>query len=211
MDGIWIWLAAVILYGVFLGWYESWRGPLRPEEIADYARKLEAIGLGDAQDRESLRRFMAEDDGRAFVMLNLVRLSPDPLPHPRTGESTPAGRLLRGYLATFLPRLARRAGHPLLQARKIGGYVDSWNVEPDPGWSFLGLMRYRSRRDLMELILTPGFADAHAFKRAAMPTTFSFPAQPMVSLLAGPRIWMGLLLALIAALLQLATGVFGKA
>lgn len=211
MDGIWIWLAAAILYGVFLGWYQNGRGALRPEEIAVFAARLESGGLGDAQDREQLRRFMEQDDGREFVMLNLVRLSAEPLPHPATGEPTSASRLLRGYLGTFLPRLVRRAGHPLLQARKIGGYVDSWNVEPDPGWSFMGYMRYRSRRDLMEMILTPGFEDAHAFKRAAMPTTFSFPTQPMISLYAGPRIWLALLLALVAALLHLAKLTFEKA
>lgn len=210
MDGIWIWLAAVSLYGVFLLWYVNWRGALRPEEIAAFAEAIEARGLGDASDRESLLRFMEQDDGREFMMLNLVRMNPDPLPHPETGEPTPASRLLRRYLGTFLPRLARRAGHPLLQARKVGGYVDSWNVAPDPGWSFIGYMRYRSRRDLMEMILTPGFEGAHAFKRAAMPTTFSFPTQPTISLYAGPRIWMALGLALCAALLHLAAQRFSQ-
>ncbi|MEZ4281814.1 MAG: hypothetical protein R3F21_19595 [Myxococcota bacterium] len=210
MDGIWIWLAAVSLYGVFLLWYENWRGALRPEEIASFAEAIEARGLGDASGRESLLRFMEQDDGREFMMLNLVRMNPDPLPHPETGEPTPAGRLLRRYLGTFLPRLARRAGHPLLQARKVGGYVDSWNAAPDPGWSFIGYMRYRSRRDLMEMILTPGFEGAHAFKLAAMPTTFSFPTQPTISLYAGPRIWLALGLALCAALLHLAAQRFSQ-
>jgi hypothetical protein len=69
----------------------------------------------------------------------------------------------------------------------------------------MGYMRYRSRRDLVELATTPDFFAAHPFKAAAMPTTFSFPTQPMLSLYAGPRVWVGLLLALIAALVHLAT------
>ncbi len=204
MNAIWIWLAAAAIYLAFRAWYDNWRGALSAAEIASYVEQLEAREFTDPQAVEDLRRFMEEDDGREFVMLNLVRLSPDPLPHPETGEPRPASELLRGYLGTFLPQLARRAGHPLLQARKVGAYIDSWNVEPDPGWTFMGYMRYRSRRDLIEMVATPGFDGAHAFKLAAMPKTFSFPTQPMISLYAGPRVWVALVLALAAALGHLA-------
>jgi hypothetical protein len=205
MPTLWIWLAAAAIYLLFRAWYDGWRGPLRPEEIASFLERIEAAGLGDAEDAASLRRFMEEDDGREFVMLNLIRLSPEPLPHPETGEPTPAADLLRRYFGTFLPPLVRRAGHPLLQARKVGNYIDSWNVEPDPGWSFIAYVRYRSRRDLMEMLTMPGFSGAHAFKQAAMPNTFAFPTQPMVSLYAGPRLWIALVLALMAALAHLAS------
>ena len=59
-------------------------------------------------------------------------------------------------------------------------------------------------RDL--LALDPRFDDAHGFKIAAMPTTFSFPTRPGGGLFLGPRIWVGLAIALGAALLQLAIG-----
>jgi len=204
MSGFWIWVAAGAAYLAFRAWYDNWRGPLRPDEVEAYLKRLETSGLTDPNELAVLRRFVEDDDGREFVMLNLVRLNPDPIPHPETGEPTPARTVLRGYLRTFLPQLLRRAGHPLLQARKVGGYVDAWNVEPDPGWSFIGLMRYRSRRDVMELIATPSFFAAHPFKVAALPQTFSFPTQPMISLYAGPRIWVGVGLALVAALAHLA-------
>jgi hypothetical protein len=204
MSGVSIWLAAGAAYVAFRAWYDGWRRPLRSSEITRLVERLEGADLGDPEGVARLRQFMEEDDGREFMMLNLVRLNPDPLPDPRTGEPTPASELLRGYLRAFLPRLARRAGHPLLQARKVGAYVDSWNVEPDPGWTFMGYVRYRSRRDLMELITTPGFGDAHDLKVAAMPSTFSFPTQPMISLYASPRVWVALVLALVAALAHLA-------
>jgi hypothetical protein len=203
MNALWIWLAASAIYLGFRVWYDGWRRPLRFEEIETYLERLQASDFADSEGVEILRHFMEDDDGREFVMLNLVRLNPEPAPHPTTGEPTPAGELLRGYLDTFLPQLLRRAGHPLLQARKVGGYVDAWNVEPDPGWSFMGYMRYRSRRDLMELATAPAFLAAHPFKAAAMPKTFSFPTQPMLSLYAGPRVWVGLVLALVAAVIHL--------
>jgi len=69
----------------------------------------------------------------------------------------------------------------------------------------MGYMRYRSRRDLVELVIAPDFFAAHPFKKAAMPNTFSFPTQPVVSFYAGPRVWVGLGLGLIAAIVHLAT------
>jgi hypothetical protein len=112
---------------------------------------------------------------------------------------------MRRYVAGFLPTLLRHGGVPALHARKIGGYVDAWNVPADPGWTLVGMMRYRSRRDLAKLASHPRFVAAHPFKAAAIPLTFSFPATLGPSLLLGPRVWVGLVLALAAALLQLAT------
>ena len=40
---------------------------------------------------QNLRRFMEEAGGREFAMLNRVRLDPDPLSHPETGEPRSPG------------------------------------------------------------------------------------------------------------------------
>ena len=99
--------------------------------------------------------------------------------------------------------LLRRGGVPALHAVKIGGYFDAWKVPPDPGWSLIGLMRYRSRRDMAALAIDPRFTQSHPFKAAALEETFSFPTAPRFALLVGPRVWVGLVVALAAALLQL--------
>jgi hypothetical protein len=80
-----------------------------------------------------------------------------------------------------------------------GRYLEYWGVEPDPGWTFAGVIRYRSRRDMMELATDPAFDPAHAYKIAAMTNTLAFPVSPALVML-GPRVWVGLLLALLAAL-----------
>jgi hypothetical protein len=72
-------------------------------------------------------------------------------------------------------------------------------------------MRYRSRRDLAELVLDPRFAGAHDFKFAAMPNTFSFPTQPELLALPGPQIWVAALLALFASFGQIAWLLVGRA
>jgi len=208
MASIAIWLVAAGVYLAFRAWYDGWRRPLSAEEIEGFLKKLETTPSGELNDLETFREFLSRDDGREFVMLNLVRIGPDPVPHPETGEPTRPAQLLREYMRGFLPLLIRHAGHPAIQARKLGGYVDAWNVEPDPGWSFVGAMRYRSRRDMMELATNPRFLAAHPFKVAAIPVTFSFPTSPVLGLYVGPRIWVGLVLALAAALTQLAVHAF---
>lgn len=57
---------------------------------------------------------------------------------------------------------------------------------------------------MMELATHPRFVAAHRFKSAAMPVTSSFPTAPGFGLYVGPRIWVGLVLALLAALAHLA-------
>lgn len=203
MSGVWIWLGAALLYASFRAWYDNWRGPLSSEEIERLLAKLAETPSADRNDLAALRRFLEQDDGREFVMLNLVRVGPEPVPHPVTGEPTSAARLLRQYIHQFLPLLIRRASHPALQAAKIGPYVDAWNVEPDPGWTMMGYVRYRSRRDMLELVTHPRFTAAHPLKAAALPATFSFPTSPSPGLFVGPRLWVGLLLALAASLIHL--------
>jgi len=201
----WIWLAAGLLYLAFRLWYDGRRRPLSADEIDAYLASLRDTPGAALNDLDTLRRFLEQDDGREFYMLNLVRIAPGEVPHPKTGEPTPARRLLREYIGGFLPALIRRGGHPALQARKVGGYVDAWNAAPDPGWTFVGLMRYRSRRDMAKLTVDPRFTAAHPFKAAAIPVTFSFPTARGPGLLLGPRVWVALVLALAAASMQLAT------
>ena len=197
-----VWLLALFAYAGFLGWYRNWRGPLLQTEVDEFMRRMETHPRSDDDERARLRAFLEADDGREFLMLNLVRLSPVPVVNPVTGEVEPARRVLDTYTRRFMRALLRKGGHPAFFALPVGGYVDAWGVEPNPGWSMVGMMRYRSRRDLMELVTDPDFADGHAFKHAAVPTTCSFPLG-RIRLFCGPRIWVGLVLALAAALTHL--------
>ncbi len=102
----------------------------------------------------------------------------------------------------FITALFRRAGHPAFAGPAAGGYVENWGVEQNPGWTFSGVIRYRSRRDMIELATDPKFEPAHAYKIAAMPHTLAFPVTPAVTVV-GPRVWVALLLTAVAAVAQL--------
>jgi hypothetical protein len=201
----WIWVVALALYFVFRLWYDNWRGPLSPQEVNDFMNQVSGLKMSEYSDPKDLRAFLEADDGKEFVMVNLVRVHTGELAHPHTGKPTKGIDLLREYGNSFVKVLVRHGGHPVLVMRKVGGYIDSWNTPPDPGWHVAGSMRYRSRRDMMKLALDPSVRDVHILKTAATATTFSFPSQVVLGLAIRPRVWVALLLTLSAALVHLAS------
>ncbi len=203
MNGWVIWGSAAALYLVFRLWYDNWRGPLSKAEIDAFFDSVRGK-FGGGNDPAVLRAFLEADDGREFVMLNLIKVAPGTVADPATGEPVAGSAMLRRYSDPFVRRLIARGGHPGMVGRKVGPYVDAWAVEPDPDWTMFGLMRYRSRRDMIRMAADPLFGEVHPFKLLGMPVTFSFPTQRQISLYASPRLTVALVFALGAALLHLA-------
>ena len=137
-------------------------------------------------------------------MCNLIRIRTEPATDPVSGRTRSGTDLMKHYFSVFAPTLIAGGGVPLLTCRKIAAYVDPLNVPPDPGWSLVGLMRYRSRRDMMVLSTNAAFLRAHEYKMVALTHAMAFPAQPVTSLVAGPRTAVFLVLTLAAALTHLA-------
>lgn len=186
---IWhVWFVAAIVYVLFRLWYDNWRGPLKAAEIDRYMALAVKAWPEGVNDLAMIRRFLEADDGREFVMVNIVRLRSDTVPSPVTGEPMTGLQLIQAYLKVFSPTLLASGGVPYLSAGKIAGYVDPVNVAPDPGWSFAGLMRYRSRRDMMRLSTDPRFNAAHKFKLLAIANAMAFPARIMSGFALGPRV-----------------------
>jgi hypothetical protein len=199
----WIWVLALGLYVVFRLWYDNWKGPLSPQEVTDFMNQVSDLKMSEYSDPKDLRAFLQADDGKEFVMVNLVRVHTGELAHPHTGKPTKGIDLLREYGNSFVKVLVRHGGHPVLVMRKVGGYIDSWNTPPDPGWHVAGSMRYRSRRDMMLLALDHSVKQVHILKTAATSSTFSFPSQVVLGLAIRPRLWVALVLALGSALVHL--------
>ncbi|MEM7118430.1 MAG: hypothetical protein AAF614_38760 [Chloroflexota bacterium] len=202
-----IWVVALLVYLAFRLWYDGLRKPLIPSEIEHFTNILEkrANEGFDEQDIAIVRKFMEEDDGKEFIMVNMVEFHPSPVTHPDTGKEISAPRLLNEYFAPLMRMFLSRAGHPVFSGKVVGGYLDAWNTPPDPGWHASGLVRYRSRRDAMLASLAnPAFDGIHKYKIAAIKQTFAMPTKPLAGgFYASPRITVALVLALVAALLQL--------
>lgn len=196
------WITAGVLYILFIAWYFNWRRPITAEQIESYMETFSATEGSRYTEPEVFRRFLEEDDGKEFVMLNLVRLHEQDIEHPITGEKQSPQALIQSYFKPFVKALIKRGGHPVYRAVKKGGYIDSWKAAPDDDYRVVAMMRYRSRRDLLELVMDSRFADGHIYKIAAIEKTISFPTQIIFSTYLRPAKWVLLLLLLIASVAQ---------
>lgn len=184
------------MYGAFCWWYTNTGGPLDVEEVARFAAAMRDGG-GTPERIANLRRFMAEDDGRQFLMVNVLHLAaaPPPVPGAAAGESAP--ELLDRYMDYMYPAMFSRASHPVFSGGAVFGAMDllGFDGHPTAGqWTDAALVRYRSRRDLMEIALNAEFAERHPFKLAALEKTIAFPVSPGLYLSDGRVLLLILLL-----------------
>ena len=192
----WIWLLGSLVYGLFLAWYINWRGPLTPAEVEKFKERLKRQA-SDTLTYDTMVSFMETDDGRGFVMLNLIKFPSGHIDHPVTSQPIRGQALIQEYFKPFANQILGRAGHPVFQGPIRGGYIEAWGVEPNPGWQAVGIIRYRSRRDILELITTDAFNAVHGYKKAALLKTSAMPMQIQANLFATPPIWFGMLVLII--------------
>lgn len=167
-----IWILVPVLYGIFRLWYFNWRAPLSADEIERYMQAFNASDDSRNTDAAVFRKFLEDDDGKEVVMANLVEL--------HKGD----------------------VSHPVYQARTVGGYIDSWNADNNVSFGVSAMMRYRSRRDMVELVIDPRFSDSHIYRLAAIERTISFPTQVMMSTSLRPPHVVLLVLLLLASIAQ---------
>jgi hypothetical protein len=185
------WIVLAGLYAAFLLWYDGGGGPLSPQEIEQHIASLEGRGLPPERLR-SLRAFLESDSGGDFVMANYLHF-----------RDTPGSqRDLDRYMEHMYPALFRRACHPVFAGSVLAGALDLWGVENAERWNLVGLVRYRSRRDMIEIATDPAFAGAHQYKNAALEQTIAVPVDPFL-MLGSPRVLLALALLALGALLQL--------
>ena len=76
----WIWLVLAIVYAVAFGWYTSFGGPLQADEIDHYLGLLESREPAPPPEAlATMRKFMEEDTGDDFVMVNVIDMYDTPL------------------------------------------------------------------------------------------------------------------------------------
>ena len=198
----WIWLILAGLYAAFFAWYTSFAGPLSDEQIADYMARIEHRDPAPPPERLAMmREFMEEDTGDDFVMINVIDLYETPLQVDGVEPGETSDDVLGKYMAFMIPELFARASHPVLYGQAANTAMDLMNAEGMEHWVTGAGMRYRSRRDLLEIATNPAFAGSHRFKVAAMAKTIAFPIDPWFQL-GDPRLLLALLLGLIGCALS---------
>ena len=205
------WLILGSVYIVFFFWYTDIEGALSQEEIQGFLNKHEqniidnrsSPNLEELQLRmDFLRRFMEEDSGRQFIMVNNIEMDPDPgdVPGANSGES--ADELLSRYMEHMWPNLLKRASHPIFGGNAIWQSMDLVGIEGAETWDQMALMRYKSRRVFMEIVTHPNMMDRHDFKVAAMQKTIAYPVEPF-AYFSDLRIILGMLMVIIGLSIQL--------
>jgi hypothetical protein len=185
-------LAVGALYGAFLLWYGGRGKPLSPDEIEDRLRQL-AERNQDPQGQallQDVRDLVAQDDGREFVMQNLVRYRPKALYPPGHAYGDDPRAADRRYGRAILWPLLRRACVLVFVARRSGRFIDPPGAE---AWHYVAMVRYRSRRDFLDFALEIERGDIVMHKWAAIATTHVFPVQPLLSLVLVRSAVLGLL------------------
>ncbi len=192
----WIWVILTGFYVVFFGWYTSFGGPLTDEEIAHYIELFESREPAPSPERLAMmRKFLEEDTGDDFVMVNVIDMYETPLQIEGVLPGETSDEVLAKYMAFMIPELFARACHPVLYGQSANSAMDLMNADGMEEWTTGAVMRYRSRRDMLEIATNPAFSGSHEFKIAAMRKTIAFPIDPWFQL-GDPRLVLALLLGL---------------
>jgi hypothetical protein len=194
-------VACSLVYLLFLLWYGGRSRPLTPSEAAalleQVQRNAQATGGPLAPDLlGAIRDVIKDDDGREFVMVNLIRYRQKAVYPPGWDLGGDPHAADARYNRAIIPRLLKRACIPIFLGRSAGRFL---TPEGADSWHCVALVRYRSRRDFLRFCadLAKDRADVH--KWAAVEKTQVFLVRVPFSLFL-IRLVIGFLLAVVVLL-----------
>ncbi len=166
------------VYGLFLVWYGGRGQPLSPAEIDQFMKELGAHTTDEAVLQE-LQTLIAGDDGKEFVMQNLVRYRPKALYPPGYDYGDDPRAADRRYGKAVIGPLLRHGSLILFVAKRSGTFIEPEGAD---AWHYVAMVRYRSRRDFLRFALATQRDDIFVHKWAALEKTHVFPVKSLVSL-----------------------------
>ena len=173
----------VLLYLAFWLWYGGNGRPMSTEEIEKALNKLRSTdpAHNNSAEVDDIRQLLASDDGKEFVMQNLVRYRAKALyPEGSTYSDDPREADKR-YGKSIIGDLLRYGNLLIFVARKSGDFV---KPEGADAWHYVAMVRYRSRRDFVRFAIRANQADKFMHKWAAIEKTHVFPVKPLINLFA---------------------------
>tara|TARA_B100001175_G_C19460464_1_gene616208 strand:- start:213 stop:857 length:645 start_codon:yes stop_codon:yes gene_type:complete len=205
------WLILGAVYIGFFFWYTDMGGKLSQEEIQIFIKKHEQNIINDGVSPDSeefqlridfLKRFMEEDNGKQFIMVNNIEMNKNPgdVVGANPGES--ADQLMSRYMEYMWPNLLKRASHPIFMSNAVYQSMDLVGIEGAETWDQAALMRYKSRRTMMEIVTNPNMMNRHDFKIAALQKTIAYPVEPF-GFYSDMRVIFGMLIAIVGLSIRL--------
>lgn len=176
-----------LLYVVFFFWYGGSTTPLTTEEadalIAEIRAEAEArSGHADEKLLESFRVLTREDDGREYYMLNLMRFREKALYPEGSGYDDDVMAAAARYNEAVVPALLKRGSLPILMGKYAGAFIPPNPNAQEGDWDQIGIVRYRSRRDMLDMARALGRSGGGVHKWASLEKTIVFPVTPIFDL-----------------------------
>ena len=175
------WLVIALIYASFHFWYGGSGDPMTLKEVEHYVSL--AAKNGNVEQVQKIREFASTDDGNEYVAVNLNKYREKPT--YRDGRlvdpGTSSRQIERMYQNKVGPELLIRASHPLISVTPITTLGSTGDFKPTD-WEFISFVRYRSRRDFLDFILTTNWVDDAEHKWAALVRNQHLPSAPQMSL-----------------------------
>ena len=143
-------------------WYQWGTQTLSPSDVDAYMAVIEAQTQkpGAKHDLPALRKFLSEDDGKPVYTVNLYKFH-DAAEYPdASGFSGTGKQAYDRFSNVMISLMAKRGSHPV--------FGSNWVDQANSDWDRIVIVRYRSRRDLVDLFATDDFAEASLHKWASL-------------------------------------------
>jgi hypothetical protein len=171
-----------IIYVLFLLWHRRWFSkPLSKEELTAWQENQERgqHSVYSDLERENVRAFLEADDGKPFYMVNLMKYRDKALypggefPEVKTGRQANAH-----YTKAVVRELIKRGSYPVFLSSKLSNLLTPGGDEDF--FEEVGIVRYRSRRDMLQMTNGPDFIKAEPHKWASMEKTVVVPTKKLL-------------------------------
>jgi len=201
-----VWISLLVIYSSFFIWYTDFGGKLSDDEIKSYYSKFESNALKDGRvleprTMELLQKFMEEDSGKQFLMVNVIDMSENPTFPDGTISKESADNLMNEYMKHMYGEILKRASHPVFIGSAVNGSMDLVGIENAEFWETAALFRYKSRRAFLEIVTHPDMNSKHKYKIAALEKTIAFPVETQLYL-GDPRLLLGFIFLILGLLLR---------
>lgn len=181
--------AFVLLCTVFLVWYGGRSRPLTGPEVESLLDEMKRQAGKETQTKNTqtndtpilnqFRELAKSDDGREFYMINLLKFRNKALyPDGSSFEDDPLAANDR-YNQAIIPLLLKHGSHPIFLGQVQGRFIHPDSADD---WDQVGIVRYRSRRDMLKMATEIAGLGVDIHKWAALEKTQVLPVKPMVNL-----------------------------